>query len=135
MAYCTVDDVQPYIAHFTIDSTSQPTKSEVSQMCDHVSTGVIDPIIRDVVDLPLTDTVGLAYLKLGAIYYVVANVYKSIEGSPELIADYNQRFLDFLAMIKTNNSLLIKPNDDYPKTSGTTRRDPKYTTDFDTDIW
>lgn len=135
MTYCTVDDVQPYIAHFTIDDNSQPTKDEVFHMCEHASTGAIDPVIRDVVDLPLEDTVGLAYVRQGAIYYVVANIYRSIQGFPEIVDYYESKFNSFIATIKTNNSLLIKPNDDYPKTKGSTRRDIKYTTDLEEEIW
>ena len=135
MAYCTVDDVQPYLTYFTISATSQPTKEEVSQMCKHVSDGVIDPQIRNYIDLPLTDRVGLEYLKVGAIYFVLANVYKAQGGYPELYSDYNERFNTFMLTIKENNSVLVKPNDNMPKTSGSTRRTAKYTTDFDEDIW
>lgn len=135
MAYCTVDDVQAYLTYFTLDSTSQPTKTEVSQMCKHVSDGVIDPQIRKYIDLPLTDRVGLEYLRIGAIYYVLANVYKASNVYPELYADYNERFRNFMLTIEENNTVLIKPNNNMPKAQGSTRRTAKYTTDFDEDIW
>ena len=61
--YCTVADVQTYIVNFVLDTNSQPTLAQVSQMCLDVSDNLIDPIIRRIVTLPVTDTDGLNYLQ------------------------------------------------------------------------
>ena len=45
------------------------------------------------------------------------------------------KFDNFLETIRSNNAVLIKANDEFPKTRGTTRRDAKYTLDADEDIW
>lgn len=135
MAYCTVDDVQPYLIHITLSDTSQPTKEQVSQLCSQVSNNIIDPIIRNYLTLPLEDKVGLAYLRQGAIWGVVSQVMTSIHGITVEPTSWDLKFDNFLEMLRTNNAVLIKPNDDFPKASGTTRRDAKYTLDSDEDIW
>lgn len=135
MAYCTVSDAKPYLTNITLSSTTDPSEEEVSKMCDDVSDNIIDPIIRNYIDLPLTDTVGLAYLKQGAIYFVISSVNRSFFGMTELVISLEARFDAFLERLKTNNALLITNNSDYPKTAHNTRRDIKYNLDHDEDIW
>jgi len=137
MAYCTVDDVQSYLIHISLSTTSQPTKEQVSNMCQHVSDNIIDPIIRSYVTLPLTDTVGLGYLSQGAIYFVLANIYRALHGMTEAVVSLEEKFTAFLEKIKTSNAVLIQPNNDMPKTVGSTAPTRKYalTGDNAEDIW
>jgi hypothetical protein len=137
MAYCTVDDVQPYLIHVTLNTTSQPTKEQVSKLCDDVSDNIIDPIIRDVITLPLTDPVGLHYLQGGATDYVVMTVLMALYGATDVVIGLKASHVTFLNTLRTNNSVLIKPNDQMPKTQGSTRHTPRYTMDpdDDRDIW
>lgn len=135
MAYCTVDDIQPYLIHVTLSTTSQPTKEEVSKLCDDVSDKLIDPIIRNYVDLPITDRVGLDYLSGGATIWVVAQVLRSLYGLTEQVLQLDTKWDNFLARISTNNAILNKPNTNFPSAKGTTRRTPKYTLDREEDVW
>ena len=135
MAYCTVADVQRYLTNVTITTASQPTKEEVSGMCDDVSDNIIDPIIRNYVTLPLTDSVGKNYLKQGAIYFVLASVQRAFFGVTELVISLEDKFEEFLDKLKSNNALLELDNSNYPKTASSTRRTPKYNLDYDEDLW
>lgn len=138
MAYCTVDDVQSYLTYFTLNDTSQPTKEQVSHMCEHVSDNIIDPVVRNYITLPLEDSIGLNYLRQGAIWYVLSNVYRGQQGWQDTVVNLESKFELFLSALKSNNALLIQPNEDMPKTVGSTRNTVKYAVDLHEDdgaIW
>jgi len=135
MAYCTVGDVQSYLTYVTLSDTSHPTKEQVSKLCDDASDNIIDPIIRKFIDLPLTDSIGLAYLKQGAIYFVVTSVMRSLGEVGDVLIRLEEQYNLFLTNLKTNNAILTKPNSNYPKTAYNTAREPKYNLDYSEDLW
>lgn len=79
MAYCTIADVQTYLATIILNDESQPTAGNVSQMCIDASENIIDPILERYVTLPVADTVGLAYLKQWSITCVLASIYRALD--------------------------------------------------------
>lgn len=135
MPYCTASDVQVYLTNITLSTITKPTLAEVTQMCTDVSDNVIDPVIRKYLTLPITDSVGLNYLKQGAIYSVMASVNRGFFGATEDVINLEAKFDDFLLKLKNNNTLLVLQNEEYPVTTHSVARTPKYNLDQDEDLW
>ncbi len=81
---------------------------------------MIDPVIRNYITLPLEDIVGLAYLNYGARVYVLARVYEATMGFIEKVSLLQAEFDSFMTKLRTNNAILIQPNDAMPKVAGST---------------
>jgi hypothetical protein len=88
MAYCTFADVDERLPHIGIDEYSTPTQTEVESWIEDLAEGEIDPQIRAVVALPVTDSVGLEYLKRINLYLVISEVYKTLEVDSEYASSF-----------------------------------------------
>jgi hypothetical protein len=77
----------------------------------------------------------LNYLQQGAIWFVLANVYRGIQGFEAVVIELEDKFKDFISALKTNNALLIQPNNAMPKSAHSTRRDVVFHTDPNKELW
>ena len=83
MAYCTFAEVQEKVPHIQISASSEPTQDDVENWIEQASNGIIDPQIRSKITLPVSDTVGLEYLRNVAINWVVGEIYRAVETGSE----------------------------------------------------
>ena len=125
--YCTAVDVQVYLANFVLDATSQPTLTQVEQMCTDVSDNLIDPIIRRIISLPVTDAQGLLYLQQWSTNCVLASIYRAIESEPNVSIIYDDKCTEFKQAFMDDPGLVVTPTpgaSDTPRGGGSTRPDP-----------
>lgn len=107
MDYCTFAQVKKEVKHLIIDANSIPTKAEVKEFITEVSEGIIDPLIRSYVNLPITDVIGLKFLKQIATNGVVEKIYTTLKVDIETITLYQDKFNDGIKAIKDNPNVLV----------------------------
>lgn len=126
MAYCDLADVTERLPKMTISATSSPSTADVTAWCSHVSDSIIDPEIRTVITLPVTDSSGLAYLKEMAILWCVAEFYRSQRMESDYAANYQGQFNKMLDRIMKNPSVLAPPQSYASKPASSTRLQSEY---------
>lgn len=109
MDYCTIADVQTYVANFVFGKDSNPTDAQVVAMCTDMSENYIDPVISRSIALPVTNPVGLQYLQQWAVNCVLASVYRAIESEPELLVIYDNKCQAFKDDFMNDPGLIDTP--------------------------
>lgn len=109
MDYCVTADIQTYLANFKIDAGSDPSVTQVDQMCTDVSENIIDPVVGRYLDLPIVGDVGLNYLKQWAINCVLASVYRAIESEPALSIIYDDKCQGMKHAFENDPGLVEEP--------------------------
>lgn len=107
MNYCEIKDVQRELKQFTISSTSKPDLEDVNRFITIVSENEIEPVLRKVVDLPLTDDIGLRYLRTVAILGTITKIYEALQADIDRIQYYRNQYQDKLNAAIKNPDLVL----------------------------
>lgn len=115
MAYATLADVEDRLPNITLgdpvyNTTCKPTEAQVTTWLEDVSANVIDPVVRTLVStMPVVDTYGLAFLETMAVNYVCAQIMRSLDRDPAIIAEYQAAFDDAMKLIQKRPTILEAP--------------------------
>lgn len=107
MGYCIISDIQREMGQFTIDDESTPTIHQVNSYIDLICDDEIDPQLRLITELPITDTTGLKHLKSIAVYGVITKIFESLNAEVDRIQHYRSIYERLLNNIIKNPSLIV----------------------------
>jgi predicted component of type VI protein secretion system len=102
MAFCTVDDVRAKIQHITIDATSKPTETTVTDFCGQVSALTEIKLRSYGLTLPITDSTVLEALRNVVSESAAATVLRSIDMESEEAKDRQEIYDKFMKDIQKN---------------------------------
>jgi len=107
MNYCEVKDIQREMKQFTISTTSKPTVEDVNRFIVLISEGEIEPRLREVISLPVTDEIGLKLLRSIAVKGVISKVYEALQADIDRIKHYRDSFEKGLQVAIDRPSMLL----------------------------
>lgn len=133
MKYCQLSDIQQELTQFTFSATTKPTSTQVDEYIREISEDIIEPQIRVLANLPITDESGLKYLKTVTVNGVITKIYRSLQHDPEIIRDYQKLFDDGLKRIRDNPNVLIGDTESDKQPGATSSYDSSRETRFPRD--
>lgn len=129
MAYATLDDVADRLIHVTLGdpyyNELRPTEDDVTEWLDEISDGAIDPVVRTLTALPVTDDAGLAFLKELCIELALSRVYSVLENA-EQAELHKKSFDDQLKLLLKTPAILSSTASAGSPTHGFTREEAEF---------